>query len=140
LKRLIGFSASLLAAVLLCIGVSTSAYAEVDWKVVGERTLTDEPLDLAISADGQTIFILLPGKILLYSAQENRATDSIPVDGSFDRIAVFPGNNAVAVSSSQTKALKLVAFEVSQEIDVSNHPFKGPENAPVTVAVFSDYQ
>ena len=130
----------MLAAVSLCALAVTAASAEVDWKVVSERTLTDEPLDLVVSEDGQTLFILLPGKVLLYSVQQNRATDSIPVDGSFDRIAVFPGNNAFAVSSSKTKALKLIAFEVSREIDVADHPFKGPKDAPVTIAVFSDYQ
>ena len=140
MKRFAHLFFTLLLTLLVGCGLFSVASAEVDWKVISERTLTDEPLDLAMSQDGQIMFILLPGKVLLYSIQENRATDSIPVDGSFDSITVYPGNNVLALSSSKTKALKVIAFEVSQDIDVSNHPFKGPEKAPVTIAVFSDYQ
>jgi len=140
LKRFPHLFFTLLLTLIVGCALFSAASAEVDWKVISERTLTDEPLDLAMSQDGQIMFILLPGKVLLYSVQQNRATDNIPVDGSFDSITVYPGNNVFALSSSKTKALKVIAFEVSQDIDVSNHPFKGPENAPVTIAVFSDYQ
>ena len=38
-------------------------------------------------------------------------------------------------------ALCIAAEQVEPRvaIDISNHPFKGPVNAPVTVVVFSDY-
>jgi protein-disulfide isomerase len=44
------------------------------------------------------------------------------------------------LSSSGSKTLKILKLQDLYEVDLSGLPFKGPENAPVTVVVFSDYQ
>jgi len=43
----------------------------------------------------------------------------------------------VVLFSSAGSAVELAGPQV--QIDISNHPFKGPAAAPVTVVVFSDY-
>jgi hypothetical protein len=62
------------------------------------------------------------------------------VDGQFDRLAHSPKDNTVVLSSSSGRSLKFIELELVYEFDVSELPFKGLENAPVTVAVFGDYQ
>jgi protein-disulfide isomerase len=98
------------------------------------------PLDVSSSADGKRLFILTPGEILVYSVQEDAITARIPVDREFDRIASLPAPDRLTISSSAKNTLQLILLETVHKIDVTGLPFKGLEDAPVTVAVFSDYQ
>ena len=98
------------------------------------------PLDTATSADGQWLFILTPGEIIVYSAFEDKISKGIPIDKGFDRLTYSARDNTLILSSRSEKAIKIIQLELIHEFDISGLPFKGPENAPVTVAVFGDYQ
>jgi hypothetical protein len=117
-----------------------TAQASLEWKVLKDLDLKASPLDVAPSADGQWLYILTPGEILVYSMQEGRITDPIPVGKEFDRIAALPRANGLTLSSSANKTIQIIMLEHVIAIDVSGLPFKGPRDAPVVVAVFDDYQ
>jgi hypothetical protein len=114
--------------------------ADLEWKVIRDLDLKATPLDVTPSADGKWLFILTPGEILLYSFAEGRITDRIPVDKDFDRITSLPRADMVTISSSAKKALQIILLEAVYKIDVTDLPFKGPQDASVTVVVFDDYQ
>ncbi len=114
--------------------------ADVEWKVLKSLDLKATPLDVAPSMDGQRLFVLTPGEILVYSIGEGKITDHIPIDKEFDRIVSLPRSDALSVSSSKKKLLQVVLLETIHKIDVSGLPFKGPKDAPVTIAVYDDYQ
>ena len=90
--------------------------------------------------DGKWLFILTPGEILIFSISEGTITDRIPVDKDFDRIAPLPRPDMLTITSSTKKTLQIILFETVYKIDVTGLPFKGPQDASVTVAVFDDYQ
>jgi hypothetical protein len=98
------------------------------------------PLDTATSADGQWLFILTPGEIIVYSAFEDKISKGIPIDKGFDRLTYSAKTNSLILSSRSEKAVKIIQLELIHQFDISGLPLKGPENAPVTVAVFGDYQ
>jgi hypothetical protein len=114
--------------------------AEVEWRIIQGLDLKATPLDIASSADGLWLYILTPGEILVYSSQEGRITEHIPVDPGFDRITSFPRGNVLTITSSTKKALQIILLETVYKIDVMGSPFKGPQEAMVTIAVFTDYQ
>lgn len=114
--------------------------ADVEWKVFRSLDLKAAPLDVAPSMDGQRLFVLTPGEILVYSIPEGKITDHIPVDKEFDRIVSLPRGDALSISSSTKKMLEVITLESIYKIDVSGLPFKGPKDAPVTIAVYDDYQ
>ncbi len=114
--------------------------ADLEWRTVKELDLKSAPLDMAPSADGQWLFILAPGEILVYSVQEEKVIQQIPVDRDFDRIASLPRANTLTIASSAKKSLQIILLESVYKIDLSGVPFRGPQEAPVTVAVFTDYQ
>ena len=114
--------------------------ADVEWKVLKSLDLKATPLDVAPSMDGQRLFVLTPGEILVYSIGEGKITDHIPVDKEFDRIVSLPRGDALSISSSTKKMLQVIMLENIYKIDVSGLPFKGPKDAHVTVAVYDDYQ
>ena len=115
-------------------------HAEVDWKVIKDINLDARPLDIATSLDGKLIFVLAPGEILVYSNSENKVINRIPIDKAFDKLTYSANNNALILSSSSAKTLKVLKLELIHNIALLGSPFTGPENAPVTIAVFGDYQ
>jgi hypothetical protein len=127
--------------VALCWGdLSHVIGADVDWTEKTELNLEASPLDVAASSDGEWLFVLTPGQVLVYSAPENKLLKRIPVDEQFDRLTHSARDNTLVLSSSSGRNLKFIELELVHEFDVSGLPLKGPENAVVTVAVFGDYQ
>jgi len=117
-----------------------TALADLSWKTLRELNLEKEPLDVAASEDGQSVFILVPGEIVVYSVTASGVEKKIPVDKAFDRITYSPKLHALVLTGSGSKTLRILKLQDIHELDLSGSPFKGPENAPVTIAVFSDYQ
>lgn len=113
--------------------------ASVEWSLKRQLNLEASPLDVAASADGRLVYVLVPGKILVYSTSENKVIDFMPVDRSADKLTLGTDNSFI-VSSSSEKSLKIYKAEIRQNIEVSGLPFRGPEHAPVVIAVYSDYQ
>ena len=116
------------------------ACAEVEWTTTKKMNLKAAPLDSAPSADGQRLFILTRGEILIYSIPQYKVMNRIPVDKSFDKLTISPKSNSLIITSSTKKTLEIIQLEFIQNIDISGLPVKGPKGAPVTIAVFSDYQ
>jgi hypothetical protein len=114
--------------------------AALEWRIIKDLDLTTSPLDVAPSADGQRVFVLTPGEVLVYSVQEGKVIDQIPVDKQFDRIASSPRADILTLTSSTEKALRMILLEAVYQIDTTGLPFKGAPDAPVTIAVFMDYQ
>ena len=78
----------LVMAITAALLLPTAVSAEVEWKTLKEIRLAEKPLDVAVSRDGQTAYILGEKSIQLYSIREGRVTDTIPVTGRFSRIAL----------------------------------------------------
>ncbi len=116
------------------------AQADFEWRILKDLSLMITPLDIAPSADGKQLFILTAGEILVYSFPEDKITDRIPVGKEFDRITSLPRADVLTVTSSSKKSLQIILLESVYKIDVTGHPFKGPRDAAVTIAVFTDYQ
>ena len=114
--------------------------ADLEWTVRKELNLKAPPLDISPSMDGQWIFILTPGEVLVYSITQDRLLKRIPVDEGFDRLMYSPRDNSLILTSRSERTLKIIQLEPIHEFDISGLPFKGPEHAPITIAVFSDYQ
>jgi hypothetical protein len=114
--------------------------ADFEWTVTKHLKLEASPLDVAPSADGQWLFILAPGDILVYSVKDDKVVKHIAVDKGFDRVIQSGSDGTLILSSRSGQALEIIQLGPVYKIDVSGLPFKGPEHAPVTIAVFSDYQ
>jgi hypothetical protein len=131
------------SAIILAMGLilfTQAGWADMEWRVSQPVDLKVAPLDMAASPDGQRLFILAKGEVLVYSLKEGKIIGKKGVDQHFDRIASLGGGNGVTLSSSSRKTLQVLTFEMIQHITISGSPFKGPEHAPVTLIVFDDYQ
>lgn len=116
------------------------AHADLEWMTKKQLNLGTTPMDISTSADGKMIFILVPGEILVYSPSEDKIMNRIPAEKGFDRITFSAKDNALILSNSSEQTLRIIQLQTVHEISVSGLPHKGPENAPVTIAAFNDYQ
>ncbi len=118
---------------------SCTVEASFEWSLKRELNLEAPPLDIVPSLDGKLVYVLIPGKILVYSASENKVIDFMPVDRSADKLTMSKDNSFIVASSTE-RTLKIYQAETRHKIDVSGLPFRGPERAQVVIAVYSDYQ
>jgi hypothetical protein len=135
-----GIMALLLIIILVGVSAPQLLHADMEWRVIKELELKDQPLDMVNALDGKTIFILVPGEVLVQDMESNDISQRIPVGKEFDKLAYSPRNNTLILSSSTAKTLKIIQLERILQFDYSGLPYLGSKNAPVTIAVFSDYQ
>jgi hypothetical protein len=132
--------ALLLACVPLALASPQQGFAEVEWNLKKQLSLEAAPRDIAPSADGKWMYVLTTGEILVYSVPEYAVVKRIPVDKSFDRVVYSATDNTLIASSSSEKSVKIIQLSVVHRFSLDGLPVKGPQNAPVTLVVFSDYQ
>ena len=135
-----GIMALLLILILGGVSAPLLSHADMEWRVVKELQLKDQPLDMANALDGKTLFILVSGEVLIQNMRSNDISQRIPVGKEFDRLAYSPRNNTLILTSSSAKTLKIIQLDRIHQFDYSGLPYLGPKEAPVTIAVFSDYQ
>ena len=129
-----------LLAILIVPVLCTQSLASVEWEIQKTLKLDTQPLDVAVSQNGNKIFVLTEsGKILIYSS-DGSLKDKIDVGNHIDQINSGPGEEWLFLSSRKNKTIEILHVDFIQHIDISGSPFKGPENAPVVIAVFSDFQ
>jgi hypothetical protein len=138
MKRLLPMCA--VSLIVIWLLVSHAIAIDLDWTIKKQLDLKGPTLDVSESKDGQWLFILTPGEILVYSAPEGRVINRIPVGKAFDRLIHFASNNTLILTSRSESTLKIIQLETIYTFDVSGLPFLGPEHAPVTLAVFGDYE
>jgi hypothetical protein len=129
-----------LAAFLTMMVFSAESFARVEWDVQQKLKMDTPPVDVAVSTDGKWIFVLNDsGTILIYSSN-GKLEDKISVGSHVDQIRVGPKDNLLLLSSRKNKTVELLTIDFINKINISGSPFKGSADAPVVVAVFSDFQ
>ena len=138
--RCLAVSVITLITAALFLAPAASA-AGLDWKVVRTLDLEKAPLDAALSPDGRTLFVLTDeGEVLVYSSSSRTPSYRIPVGADADQIKVAQGGHMLVVGSRRDKKVRFISLTYIQDINLSGSPFKGAGDAPVAVAVFSDFQ
>jgi DNA-binding beta-propeller fold protein YncE len=114
--------------------------ATVEWKVLNTLKLEAPPLDLAISPDGETVFVLThEGNIHIYEVN-GRLKDKIEVGEKIDQIRLDPKGTLLFATSRQNKTVKVIALDFIKQISTNGSPYKGLGDAPVVIADFSDFE
>lgn len=134
-----GWAVFLLSS-LMVLTLSVSGYAQVEWDVQRTFNLEEAPLDVAISLNGRWVFVLTdPGEVHIYS-HEGTLKGKISVGKGVDQIKPGPMEDVLFLGSRKNKTLQVITLDFVQEITITGSPVKGPNDAPVAVAVFSDFQ
>ncbi len=112
--------------------------------LVSEKTMSWQvpykPVDLVQSVDGKMLFVLTENNRVLIYEPNGTLKGSIPVDKGVTAIDTDArGENILLIDSDKNTFTSLsVDFIVS--IDTAGSPFLGKAEAPVTIAVFTDFE
>lgn len=129
----------LIVTLILTIAASVGS-ATLEWEILRTLKLDSAPLDMAIAPDGKSVYILTDkGDIQIYDL-DGRLKDKIEIREPVDQIKVGPGGDQLFVTDRQNKTVKVIKLDFIRQITINGSPFKGPEDAPVVIADFSDFE
>ena len=127
-------------ALILVTTMNGFAAGPVEWSILKTLQLEQTPIDVVVAPDGRRMFVLTEqGEIVIYSSR-TQVEGKIDVGSHVDHIKLGPGGNTLILSSRANKTVEIINFDFIQKINVSGAPWKGPEDAPVVIAVFDDFQ
>ncbi len=114
--------------------------ARTEWQTYQTLHLENQPLDMQVDSRARRIYVLNDaGEILVYGFN-GRMKGKLEVGTDVVRIKPGPGDGMLYLLRKEDKSIQSISIRVQEEIDVSGSPFKGDKDAPVTIAVFSDFQ
>ena len=133
--------AVLLIGLVALLMANVPAQAKTEWTMGANVELSEKPIDMALSADGATAYILTKKNILIYNVQGGTITDTIPLTKKYNSIAASQGNVLVLTSGSMfNKSISSISFTKTLDLPVGTSPVLGPVDARVTLTMFTDYQ
>ena len=130
-------------SILLLLAATTLpgfAQAEVDWQTRNTIKTDHPPLGIHVTADGNRTFILTEeGKLQIYDSN-SRIIDTIEVDPATDTLSADGTGGRVFLGNSKNSSVLEMRIEYIADFSYEGSPFLGNSEAPVVLAVFSDFQ
>ncbi|MEJ2642153.1 MAG: thioredoxin domain-containing protein [Desulfosarcinaceae bacterium] len=114
--------------------------AEIEGEVIDTRTFAKPPIDLLLSSEGTYLYVLLPGGQLDVYDRSGKLTGTIKVDPAYKKISQGPSQDLLWLSAPTRTDAQLLAVNVVRDIPSAGSPILGPDDAPVTIVIFSDFE
>ena len=125
---------------LIVNGFPSSATAAVEWSRQQILKTNGTPVDIATSGDGKYTFILTDtGQVVIYSAQ-GKTEGTLDVGKNFSGLESSPSGDKLYLIDANSNAVQVFAVNFVVLISEIGSPIKGRADAPVAIALFSDFQ
>ena len=134
------YTIKIVLILLLSLICPWSASAEVEWQLEQVINLDKKPIDMVMSARGTYLFVLTDDGIVHVFDSEGAIKGEIDVEKNVDTIACGPDENILLLKSKKNKEIQKISVEFVENINIEGFPYKGNADAPVVIAVFTDYQ
>ena len=117
-----------------------TAVADVDYNVEQTFKIDGTPVDIAIALNGRRVFVVNDQGYLLIYKPDGNFSEKVFIGKNFDRIKATPREDVILIGNSKEQVLQVITLRYTRNINIGSAPFKGPEEAPVEIVVFSDFQ
>ena len=119
---------------------SSTGFAEIEWNVLQTLNLKEPPVDIAFSTSRNKILVLTEKGNLQIFEPDGQQIANLDVGKGFNRLYHVQGSDVVLLSGQNNKTAKIVELSFIEQINTIGAPFLGADNAPVVIAVFSDFE
>ena len=138
------FSAAFLAVTLALAPADGSAARSATPDLLITKTrqwqLPYAPADMVQSVDGKVIYVLTDNHKLLIYEPNGTLKASADVDPGVVAIDTDARGEQILLIDRDNKTFTSFSIDFVAEVDITGSPAKGNPDAPVTVAVFSDFE
>lgn len=131
---------SLLASPVLAQPNQPAPATPVETSVAASWKLDAKPLGMVHSLDNKRVFILGDDNNVYIYASEGGKQGTIAVDKGVTAIDIAPRGEMLYLINGQDNTFTSLNISFTTTIDITGAPFLGKENAPVALALFSDFQ
>lgn len=112
----------------------------MEWQLEKKITLKSPAIDMTFSLDGQQQFLLdEEGNLNIYKI-DGTLQGTVPVGKDYNIIQPGPEPGTIFLGNRREKTVQILTINLIQDITIEGSPFKGPQNAPVTLILFTDFQ
>ena len=121
-------------AIAATSGPALIAEKNISWKI------PYKPLDFVQSVDGKTLYVLTENNRVLIYETSGKLKGSLQVDAGVTAIDTDARGENILLIDSEKNTFTSIAVDFIVDIDTTGSPFMGSANAPVTIAVFTDFE
>jgi len=114
--------------------------SRIEWQLQKSWPTSATTLDMVHSLDGKFVYILNDQQQVQIFNNQGVLQGNIPVEKGVSAIDIAPRGETLYLINNTKQILSSVAVSFVVDIKTAGSPFKGPENAPITVALFTDFE
>ena len=133
-----------------CLFFAASAHAlttppegqdnRVEWKVVQSWPTESKTVDMVHSLDGKYVYILNDKNQVQIFNRQGQLQGNIPVSESITAIDIAPQGDTLYLVDNAKNTFSAISVSFVVDVSITDAPFEGPADAPVTIAVFTDFE
>ncbi len=101
--------------------------------------LDSTPKQITTTTDGRRLYVLTQDSQILIYTLGGELQGQTAVDPEVDQISPL-GPQHLLLQKTAKQLVVIAMLEISQQIDISKAPVLGAETAPVTIAIFDDFE
>jgi hypothetical protein len=120
--------------------LNAPAFAAFELRATQKIDVGSKALDTAVSQDGKWTFVLTTGGVIRVLSWNGQQVQTIETGGDYERVEFSEVGTRLILSGGSGRDVLIVALDLIHTFDTSGSPSKGPKNAPVEIAYFSDFQ
>lgn len=112
----------------------------VEWNLQQNWPTAGKTLDMVHSLDGKFVYILNDKQMVQVFNSEGQLQGSIPVEEGVSAIDIAPQGEILYLINNKNQSFSSIGVSFVVDVDISGSPIKGPIDAPVTIALFTDFE
>lgn len=113
---------------------------KIEWKVQSSWGLDGKPVDIVHSLDHKLVFVLTKANEVLVYDNKGKLQGKIPVGANVAAIDIAPQGEALYLVDKEADTFTSISLNYVVDIDTTGNYFIGNPEAPVTIALFTDFE
>ena len=122
------------------IPLQATQNSTIDTSVRSTWKIDAKPIDMVHTLDNKRVYILGDDSKVHVFSTEGAKQGEIQVDKGVSAIDIAPRGELLYLMNQDDNTFTSLTVSFNATIDITGAPFLGDENAPVTLALFSDFQ